>query len=195
MRTPSKGPHACSGHIRTRVAFWECVHEWMPLCPPRFWTRRRGRDGGSRGGAEGNEGGFERLVLFFNGSGNEAGPFGPYVPTCGPFPRAVRFDVVFFKAVFTERASPSPLSRLFSSPKMAETIQHGRVRLFLSRSRVFFLFSFFFSSAKGRSRGIAHSVAPFNLRRILCSGLRLGVHPLRSARERVLREKGNTYHV
>jgi len=84
---------------------------------------------------------------------------------------------------------PPPLSCLFSSPKMAETIQHGRVRLFLSRSCVFFLFSFFFPSAKGRSRGIAHSVAPFNLRRILCGGLRLGVHPLRSARERVSFER------
>jgi len=52
--------------------------------------------------------------FFFNGSnGDKAGPFGPYVPICGPFLRAVRFDVVFFKAVFTKRA----LSRLFFVPK------------------------------------------------------------------------------
>lgn len=52
-----------------------------------------------------------RSSFFFNGNGDEAGPFGPYVPICGPFPQAVRFDVVFFKAVFTKRASIPPFFR------------------------------------------------------------------------------------
>lgn len=100
--------------------------------------------------------------------------FSPSVPPPPPYP-------VFFR--------PQKWLRRFNMAVF--------VSFFLALSRVFpfFFFFLFFSSAKGRSRGIAHSVAPFNLRRILCGGLRLGVHPLRSARERVLREKGNTYHV
>lgn len=63
---------------------------------------------GDRGGTERGE---SSGSFFFNGSGDEAGPFGPYVPICGPFPRAVRFDVVFFKAVFTKRAPSPPFFR------------------------------------------------------------------------------------
>jgi len=61
----------------------------------------------------GDRGSTERGAeqFFFNSNGDEAGPFGPYVPICGPFPRAVRFDVVFFKAVFTKRAPIPPFFR------------------------------------------------------------------------------------
>lgn len=78
-----------------------------PLSPTRFRTRREKDDEGSRGYGERGRG----RSSFFNGSGDEAGPFGPYVPICGPFPRAVRFDVVFFKAVFTKRAPIPPFFR------------------------------------------------------------------------------------
>lgn len=122
-----------------------------------------------------------RGSFFFNGNGDEAGPFGPYVPICGPFPQAVRFDVVFFKAVFTKRASIPPFFRPQKWLRRSNmAVSAFPLSLSFSLSRVFPLF--FFSS---RRKSIAHSVAPFNLRRVLCGSLRLDVHPLRSMRERL----------
>jgi hypothetical protein len=103
----------------------------MPLCPPRFRTRRRGRDEGPRSNGRTDGRTNERGGSFFF-TGDEAGPCAALTcaprPTCGPFPRAVRFDVVFFKAVFTELG---PYPAFFRSQKWLETIQHGRARLFL----------------------------------------------------------------
>lgn len=152
----------------------------MPLCPPRFRTRR---------GKDGEIAGVRRRELrgsfFFNG--DEAGPFGPYVPICGPFPQAVRFDVVFFKAVFTKRASIPPFFR----PQ--KWLRGSNMAVPAFPLRPFFLTLACFSPLlfSSRRKGIAHSVAPFNLRRVLCGSLRLDVHPLRSTRERLSACKGN----
>lgn len=160
---PLQRLHVCTGHTRTRVAFWECVHEWMPLCPPRFRTRR-GKDGGVAGIRRGEL----SSSFFFNGSEDEAGPFGPYVD-----PSRELSDLTWSSSKRFSRSGPL-YPAFFSSPKMAEKIQHGRARLSsVSLFPILACFSppFFFSL---RRKSIAHSVAPFNLRRVLCGGLRLG---------------------
>lgn len=113
---PFQGSHACTGHTRTHVAFWECVHEWMPLCPPRFWTRRRGKDGWSREYGEGS-----RAVLFQQQRGR-GGPFRPLHAHMWTLPASCQIWRGLLQSGFHE-ASPYPA--FFSFSKMAETIQHG----------------------------------------------------------------------
>lgn len=158
-----------------------------PLSPTVPNKKKRKRRGIARWreraeGTDGTDGSF-----FFNVSGDEAGPFDPYVPTCGPFPRAVRFDVVFFKAVFTELAR-GPLARLFSSPKMAETIQHGRTRLFFLPPFfslfISLVFPFFFSTSESPVGERCAFSGAFQSQTNLLWRLRLGVHPPQSTRAR-----------
>jgi len=164
-----------------------CMNE----CPSVPHVSEQEEEEKTRGRGRTNEGGIGRLVLFQRQRGRGGPLLGPYVPTCGPFPRAVRFDVVFFKAVFTELG---PLSRLFSCPKMAETIQHGRARLFL-RSLPFSLshvFPPFFPSAKGRSAALRiqwrFSISEESFVAAHSRAFILLEHPSACAR-------GNAYHV
>lgn len=107
-RSPVRVPDTLARALHSGNA---CMNE-CPSVPHDSEQEEEEKTGGPREGSRGE--GSRAARSFSTAAGTRRAPFGPYVPICGPFPRAVRFDVVFFKAVFTKRG---PLSRLFFVPK------------------------------------------------------------------------------
>lgn len=162
------------------------IRAWMnaPLSPTI--PNKKRKDGGSRGYGEGSE--AARSFSTATGTRRALSALTcPYVdPSCE------LSDLTWSSSKRFSRSGP--LSRLFFVPKNGWEDPTWPcppfLCLFLSHSRTFSPLSFFSSQRKS----IAHSVAPFNLRRVLCGSLRLDIHPLRSTRERLSVYKGNRPH-
>lgn len=144
LRTgPLQGSHTYTGHTRTRVAFWECVHEWMPLCPLRYSEQEEEeKTGGSRGYGEGSRAAHS----FSTAAGTRRALSAltcPYVD-----PSRELSDLTWSSSKRFSRSGP--LARLFFVPKNGwddpTWLCPPFLCLFLSHSCVFF--PLFFNGAK-----------------------------------------------
>lgn len=120
----------------------------MPLCPPRSRTRRGGGGGERAGGISGGSFFFDERR-----DGARPGPFScPYVLTCVDPSRELS-DLTWSSSKRFSACGPLFVTRLFSSPKMAETRPTWPYPAFLSLSlspRGSPLISFFHSLAYSR---------------------------------------------